>query len=293
MGRRAVNLTNPVPVPEVPALVGLQSWKMAEGGLPCSVGVQTSPAFHAQQTGQSQHSITEGANGNVSVWDEWDRKNGGMTSKGKSLCRAVSREGEGMTSERAVKDATRQLFRHGPEGRACPDVKVIKTHSHLAGGLANRPSGRQSYSYTNGSVIAVQVAGKCSTGLEGLQFRLHKVKHSVWANEEKIRTLLNIIQDLERNTALRQGRCSYRTGQDLNNCCICQKTACIIYSFSLSHPPSVEHDFRQQEKGMLAILHSLENKPLPSHSSTNKMNNSKTKTKTRVQKLRNKCFWWL
>ncbi|KAJ8351066.1 hypothetical protein AAFF_G00157200 [Aldrovandia affinis] len=77
-------------------------------------------------------------------------------------------------------------------------------------------------------------------------------------------------------------RCSYRTGQDLNNCCICQKTACIIYS--------VEHDFRQQEKGMLAILQSLENKPLPSHSSTNKMNNSKTKTKTRLQKLRIKCF---
>ncbi|CDQ91519.1 unnamed protein product [Oncorhynchus mykiss] len=70
------------------------------------------------------------------------------------------------------------------------------------------------------------VQGCVSGGLHG---RLHSVEESLLSNQEKIKVLLNVIQDLEKSKALSEGRCSYRTGQDINNCPTCQKTACIIY----------------------------------------------------------------
>uniref|UniRef100_A0A8C9UYT0 Protein FAM196B-like n=1 Tax=Scleropages formosus TaxID=113540 RepID=A0A8C9UYT0_SCLFO len=63
----------------------------------------------------------------------------------------------------------------------------------------------------------------------GLHGRLLSVEENLIYNQEKIKVLLNVIQDLEKSKALSEGRCSYRTGQDLNNCSTCQKTACIIY----------------------------------------------------------------
>ncbi|KAG7269652.1 hypothetical protein CRUP_036062 [Coryphaenoides rupestris] len=48
----------------------------------------------------------------------------------------------------------------------------------------------------------------------------------------------------------------YKTGQDLKNCSICQRTACVVYS--------VEYDFRQQEKCFSALLDHSSNDP-PSH----------------------------
>ncbi|XP_041694595.1 uncharacterized protein LOC121532866 [Coregonus clupeaformis] len=122
----------------------------------------------------------------------------------------------------------------------------------------------------------------CVSG--GLHGHLHSVEESLLSNQEKIKVLLNVIQDLEKSKALSEGRCSYRTGQDINNCPTCQKTACIIYS--------VEHDFRQQEGRFQPVMETLDRdydfplpvtKPAPSHPSA----------KTRVKKLRKKCFWWL
>nr|XP_015204889.1 PREDICTED: uncharacterized protein LOC107077640 isoform X1 [Lepisosteus oculatus] len=78
----------------------------------------------------------------------------------------------------------------------------------------------------------------------GLSGRLLRVEESLLSNQEKIRVLLNVIQDLERSKALSEGRCSYRTGQDLNNCPTCQKTACIIYSV-LSSSMTYTHRIRQ------------------------------------------------
>ncbi|XP_072514915.1 uncharacterized protein [Salminus brasiliensis] len=66
------------------------------------------------------------------------------------------------------------------------------------------------------------------------QKRLENVEASLQANQERIATLLNIIQDLEMSHALSKGRRCFRTGQDLSDCSTCQETACIIYSLSES-----------------------------------------------------------
>nr|XP_029517689.1 inhibitory synaptic factor 2A-like [Oncorhynchus nerka] len=134
------------------------------------------------------------------------------------------------------------------------------------GGMAGLPGG---------------VQGCVSGGLHG---RLHSVEESLLSNQEKIKVLLNVIQDLEKSKALSEGRCSYRTGQDINNCPTCQKTACIIYS--------VEHDFRQQEGRFQPVMETLDgvhDVPLP----VPKPPTSRPSAKARVKKLRKKCFWWL
>ncbi|XP_064182085.1 uncharacterized protein LOC135250086 [Anguilla rostrata] len=126
---------------------------------------------------------------------------------------------------------------------------------------------------------------KCNGVPKGLQDRLLTVEESLLSNQEKIKVLLNVIQDLERSRALSEGRRSYRTGQDLNNCTTCQKTACIIYS--------VEHDFRQQEGRFQGVLDTLEgdyDTPLPALPPPSRPSSN---TKNKVKKLRKKCFWWL
>ncbi|XP_022059651.2 protein INSYN2B isoform X1 [Acanthochromis polyacanthus] len=124
----------------------------------------------------------------------------------------------------------------------------------------------------------------------GLERQLQSVEENLLSNQEKIKVLLNVIQDLEKSKAFSEGRSSYRTGQDINNCPTCQKTACIIYS--------VEHDFRQQEGRFQGVMEALEGeydvpaptltKPTPAPSSS-----TRPSTKARVKKLRKKCFWWL
>ncbi|KAI4818658.1 hypothetical protein KUCAC02_003962, partial [Chaenocephalus aceratus] len=147
----------------------------------------------------------------------------------------------------------------------------------------------------------------------GLESQLHSVEENLQSNQEKIKVLLNVIQDLEKSKALSEGRSSYRTGQDINNCPTCQKTACIIYSsnsncapaaspvsssLSLSLLFSVEHDFRQQEGHFQGVMEALDGeydvpaltltKPTLAPSSA-----CRPSTKARVKKLRKKCFWWL
>ncbi|XP_041948895.1 protein INSYN2B-like [Alosa sapidissima] len=79
----------------------------------------------------------------------------------------------------------------------------------------------------------------CS-GVADPQQSLLSVEASLQANQKRITTLLNIIQDLEMSHALSRGRRCFRTGQDLGECTTCQETACIVYN--------VEYDFRQQER---------------------------------------------
>ncbi|KAJ8282950.1 hypothetical protein COCON_G00054690 [Conger conger] len=126
---------------------------------------------------------------------------------------------------------------------------------------------------------------QCNGVPRGLQDRLQTVEESLLSNQEKIKVLLNVIQDLERSRAMSEGRRSYRTGQDLNNCTTCQKTACIIYS--------VEHDFRQQQGRFQGVMDALEGEydtPLPAPAPPSRPSSS---TKNKVKKLRKKCFWWL
>ncbi|XP_004460261.2 protein INSYN2B [Dasypus novemcinctus] len=124
-----------------------------------------------------------------------------------------------------------------------------------------------------------------------LQGRLQSVEESLHSNQEKIKVLLNVIQDLEKARALTEGRNFYRTGQDLNNCSTCQNTACIIYS--------VEYDFRQQEGRFHEVLQSLEEaepveetSPLakpPAEAPVPEKQDLRRKTK----KVKKKCFWWI
>uniref|UniRef100_A0A8C8S2H0 Inhibitory synaptic factor family member 2B n=1 Tax=Pelusios castaneus TaxID=367368 RepID=A0A8C8S2H0_9SAUR len=124
-----------------------------------------------------------------------------------------------------------------------------------------------------------------------LQSRLQSIEESLCSNQEKIKVLLNVIQDLERARALSEGRNFYRTGQDLNNCSTCQNTACIIYS--------VEYDFRQQEGRFNQVLKTLDQveqtpataptpKLLPDHSIPEKQ-----EIRRKTKKIKKKCFWWM
>lgn len=134
------------------------------------------------------------------------------------------------------------------------------------------------------------LSGRTGNAPCGLERQLQRVEENLQSNQEKIKVLLNVIQDLEKSKALSEGRSSYRTGQDINNCPTCQKTACIIYS--------VEHDFRQQEGRFHGVMEALEGeydvpaatltKSTPTPSSSSRLS-----TKARVKKLRKKCFWWL
>ncbi|KAM5299674.1 protein INSYN2B [Ctenodactylus gundi] len=124
-----------------------------------------------------------------------------------------------------------------------------------------------------------------------LQGRLQSVEESLHSNQEKIKVLLNVIQDLEKARALTEGRNFYRTGQDLNNCSTCQNTACIIYS--------VEYDFRQQEGRFHEVLQSLEEaEPVEEVSSPPKSPAEppapeKQDLRRKTKKVKKKCFWWI
>ncbi|XP_053422719.1 protein INSYN2B isoform X1 [Nycticebus coucang] len=124
-----------------------------------------------------------------------------------------------------------------------------------------------------------------------LQGRLQSVEESLHSNQEKIKVLLNVIQDLEKARALTEGRNFYRTGQDLNNCSTCQNTACIIYS--------VEYDFRQQEGRFHEVLQSLEEaEPAeeaspPPKSPAEPPVPEKQDLRRKTKKVKKKCFWWI
>ncbi|NXJ34033.1 F196B protein, partial [Ciconia maguari] len=124
-----------------------------------------------------------------------------------------------------------------------------------------------------------------------LQGRLQSVEESLQLNQEKIKVLLNVIQDLEKSRALSEGRNFYHTGQDLNNCSTCQNTACIIYS--------VEYDFRQQEGRLHQILKTLDHaEQNPASASPQKPPSDhpapeKKELRRKTKKVKRKCFWWI
>ncbi|XP_068014771.1 protein INSYN2B [Melanerpes formicivorus] len=124
-----------------------------------------------------------------------------------------------------------------------------------------------------------------------LQGRLQSVEESLQSNQEKIKVLLNVIQDLEKSRALSEGRNFYHTGQDINNCSTCQNTACIIYS--------VEYDFRQQEGRFHQILKMLDHaEQNPAPASPQKLPSDhpapeKKELRRKTKKVKRKCFWWI
>ncbi|XP_062976638.1 protein INSYN2B [Elgaria multicarinata webbii] len=125
--------------------------------------------------------------------------------------------------------------------------------------------------------------------LSVLQDRLQSVEESLQSNQEKIKVLLNVIQDMEKARALNEGRNFYRTGQDLNNCSTCQNTACIIYS--------VEYDFRQQEGRFHQVLKTLDQveeiAPVTTLQRQPSDHPVTEKQELRRKSKKKKCFWWI
>ncbi|KAJ7425422.1 protein FAM196A-like [Willisornis vidua] len=131
-----------------------------------------------------------------------------------------------------------------------------------------------------------------------LHSQLQSLEGVLETSQQTIRVLLDVIQDLEKKEAQRDGRHSYRTGQDIANCGTCRDCACIIYS--------VEHDFRQQEGRFQRVLSHIEGDAGPSSppvavgaagtTSPPRQELSpvpKLPAKLDVKKSRRKCFWFL
>ncbi|XP_068800145.1 INSYN2B protein-like [Struthio camelus] len=127
-----------------------------------------------------------------------------------------------------------------------------------------------------------------------LQSRLQSLEGVLETSQQTIRVLLDVIQDLEKKEAQRDGRHSYRTGQDIANCGTCRDCACIIYS--------VEHDFRQQEGRLRRVLSSLESEASRSSPAAagaglpggqEPAPASRLPAKLDSKKSRRKCFWFL
>ncbi|XP_061900048.1 uncharacterized protein LOC133648212 [Entelurus aequoreus] len=177
-----------------------------------------------------------------------------------------------------------------PKLSSCKDTKLMNYTNQKSKSLDEHTSPCKTHktAQCNGAPAGLLLGtGSAPGGLEG---KLQSVEENLVSNQEKIKVLLNVIQDLEKSKAFSEGRSSYRTGQDINNCPTCQKTACIIYS--------VEHDFRLQEGRLQGVMESLEGEydvpaPVPTKPVAAACQAGRPSTKARVKKLRKKCFWWL
>nr|XP_015216337.1 PREDICTED: transcription initiation factor TFIID subunit 4-like [Lepisosteus oculatus] len=130
--------------------------------------------------------------------------------------------------------------------------------------------------------------------ISSLQTRLQSMEDVLETSQNTIKVLLDVIQDLEKKEAERDGRHSYRTGQDIENCGTCRDCACIIYS--------VEHDFRLQEGQFTrawSIVGSESGHSSPQTSTAAPRNQDSplsrplAPAKPEHKKGRRKCFWFL
>ncbi|XP_013994106.2 formin-like protein 20 [Salmo salar] len=132
--------------------------------------------------------------------------------------------------------------------------------------------------------------------IRSLQTQLHSLEGVLETSQNTIKVLLDVIQDLEKKEAERDGRHSYRTGQDIENCGTCRDCACIIYS--------VEHDFRLQEGAVTRtwrVEDPPEGSPLPAvtpqpttpHRQETPLPVTPARPPHSGKKSRKKCFWFL
>ncbi|XP_018518032.1 mucin-5AC isoform X2 [Lates calcarifer] len=127
--------------------------------------------------------------------------------------------------------------------------------------------------------------------IRSLQNQLHSLEGVLETSQNTIKVLLDVIQDLEKKEAERDGH-SYRTGQDIENCGTCRDCACIIYS--------VEHDFRLQEGQVVRtwkVGDPPEGSPQPSTPQATTPHQQDSPQPVRppatTKKNRKKCFWFL
>ncbi|XP_070844883.1 mucin-2 isoform X2 [Chaetodon trifascialis] len=127
--------------------------------------------------------------------------------------------------------------------------------------------------------------------IRSLQNQLHSLEGVLETSQNTIKVLLDVIQDLEKKEAERDGH-SYRTGQDIENCGTCRDCACIIYS--------VEHDFRLQEGQVVRtwkVGDPPEGSPQPATPQPATPHQQDSPQAVRppatTKKNRKKCFWFL
>ncbi|XP_020340491.2 mucin-2 [Oncorhynchus kisutch] len=132
--------------------------------------------------------------------------------------------------------------------------------------------------------------------IRSLQTQLHSLEGVLETSQNTIKVLLDVIQDLEKKEAERDGRHSYRTGQDIENCGTCRDCACIIYS--------VEHDFRLQEGAVtrtwrvedppeVSLLPTVTPQPTTPHRQETPLPVTLARPPHSGKKSRKKCFWFL
>uniref|UniRef100_A0A8C6SCC1 Uncharacterized protein n=1 Tax=Neogobius melanostomus TaxID=47308 RepID=A0A8C6SCC1_9GOBI len=127
--------------------------------------------------------------------------------------------------------------------------------------------------------------------IRSLQTQLQSLEGVLETSQNTIKVLLDVIQDLEKKDAVRDGHL-YRTGQDIENCGTCRDCACIIYS--------VEHDFRLQEGQVVRTWkvgdppEARPQTPTPPPSTPNQQDSPQAeRPPVSAKKNRKKCFWFL
>ncbi|KAI3373100.1 hypothetical protein L3Q82_006430 [Scortum barcoo] len=187
MGRRAADLTTPVPVLGVPALVGVRGWRTTAGdrtagallqtlGPQCSVGVQTSPGISRPPTQHSVqltdtlatplNNITQTSSSYITKETEY--KEILLLTKSDKEKRAILKQksGEAKTKKEvtfkalggeASKDVT--CSQRSSCGTYCY-ARAIKTNPHFAANV--RPKLKSAARYTNGSVVDSDAIGGIS-----------------------------------------------------------------------------------------------------------------------------------
>ncbi|KAK5859016.1 hypothetical protein PBY51_003114 [Eleginops maclovinus] len=187
MGRRATDLTTPVPVLGVPALVGVRGWRttgldralLHTWGPQCSVGVQTSPGISRPLTQHSvqltdtlstpSDSITQTSKSYITK--ETVYKEILLLTKNDKEKRVILKQKSG--ESKTKKEVTfKALGGEASEDVACSQrnssgtfcyARAIKTNPHFAGNVANvRSKFKSSHRYTNGSVVDSEAIGGIS-----------------------------------------------------------------------------------------------------------------------------------
>ncbi|KAM7374095.1 hypothetical protein PAMP_006772 [Pampus punctatissimus] len=193
MGRRAADLTTPVPVLGVPALVGVRGWKTTGGyrtggallqtwGLHCSVGVQTSPGIirpptqHSVQLADTLHhaitpsdSITQTSSSYITKETEYkeillltksDKEKGAILKQKTGESKTKKEVTFKALGGEASKDVA--CSQRNSSGTYCY-ARAIKTNPHFAGNVTNvRPKLKSTARYTNGSVVDSEAMGGIS-----------------------------------------------------------------------------------------------------------------------------------
>ncbi|XP_068187453.1 uncharacterized protein [Antennarius striatus] len=188
MGRRAADLTTPVPVLGVPALIGVRGWRTTAGdrtllqtcGPQCSVGVQTSPGIRRPPTQYSAelpeltHSkpsdnIAQMPNSYTTEETEYKEilQLTGRDKEKKAILKQKS--GESRTKKEVTfkahecetsQDVT--CSQRNCKGNYCY-ARAIKTNPHFAGDVSGvRPKLKSATRYTNGSVVDSEAMGGIS-----------------------------------------------------------------------------------------------------------------------------------